>query len=143
MCYSRVEAFLVINPSVRLSWISNNWEDKWKNIAIDKIKSLVSTFNHYLYDGRQVNLMQMKTYHSDEKKTPEDLAKAVPPVNPWLFYVDDLESDEEGDISTSEQTIEEEYMAYVTSLPRRSTVDPVKFWEVNGTILPQFTFLSF
>ena len=86
--------------------------------------------------------MQMKTYRSDEKKTPEDSAKAVPPVNPWLFYVDDLESDEEGDISTSEQTIEEEYMAYVTSLPRHSTVDPVKFWEVNGIILPQFAFLS-
>lgn len=34
--------FLVINPTVRLSWIVNNWEEEWRNKAIDQIKTLVS-----------------------------------------------------------------------------------------------------
>ena len=84
----------------------------------------------------------MKKYRSDEKRPPsENQVKADRQTNPWLWYVDDFESDEEGDISVSEQTFEEEYSAYVTSLPRRSTVNPIKFWEVNGIILAQFAIL--
>lgn len=43
-----VKTSLVINPSVRLSWITNNWEEKWKDIAVNQIKTVVRTFIHYM-----------------------------------------------------------------------------------------------
>jgi hypothetical protein len=32
----------VINPSIRMSWIVNNWEKKWMDNAVNLIKELVS-----------------------------------------------------------------------------------------------------
>lgn len=90
--------------------------------------------------------MQMKKYRLDNENPPsdsEDQAKQDPRINPWQWYVDDLESDDENDTSISEQTIEEEYSAYVTSHSRRSAaVDPIKFWEVCGIILPRLDILT-
>jgi hypothetical protein len=34
----------VINPSVRMSWITNNWEDHWASKAARMMKDLVSEF---------------------------------------------------------------------------------------------------
>ena len=75
--------------------------------------------------------MQMKKYRSDENKPPsENQVKADRQTNPWLYYVNDLESNEEGDISISEHSFEEEYTSFVT-LPRSTATDPVKYWQVN------------
>jgi len=32
----------VVNPSIRMSWIINNWEKEWSDGAVDTIKELVS-----------------------------------------------------------------------------------------------------
>lgn len=84
----------------------------------------------------------MKKYRLEDKPSSgpqsEDLAKPDTPINPWMWYVDDLESDDEKDMSISEQTIEEEYTSYATSVSRRSTtVNPIKFWEVYLIIMRQ------
>ena len=52
-------------------------------------------------------------------------------VDSWLYCVAEFEEEVEVDISITEHTIEEEYTAYVMSLPiRKQSLDPIKFWEV-------------
>lgn len=74
----------------------------------------------------------MKKYRVDDEEAPSGDDRAKPDsqiTNPWQLYVADIE--DQGDVSISEQTIEEEYAAYVASVPKRQiAVDPVKFWEV-------------
>jgi hypothetical protein len=42
--YTLKYSLLVINPSIRFSWIQKNWEDKYKKCAMATIKKLVSYF---------------------------------------------------------------------------------------------------
>ena len=37
----------VINPSVRMSWITNNWEDDWAKKATSMMKTLVSEISDF------------------------------------------------------------------------------------------------
>ena len=82
----------------------------------------------------------MRTYHtvdSDDTtiyNNPSTAATTVTSsgqvVNSWLYCVAEFE-EVEADISITEHTIEEEYTAYVMSLPiRKQSLDPIKFWEV-------------
>ena len=83
----------------------------------------------------------MRTYHtvdSDDAtiyNNPSTAATTVTSssqvVNSWLYCVAEFEKEVEADISITEHTIEEEYTAYVMSLPiRKQSLDPIKFWEV-------------
>ena len=52
-------------------------------------------------------------------------------VDAWEQYVVDYEADIEGDISITEQTIDEEFSAYNLGITNHNVVlDTVKFWEV-------------
>ena len=54
-------SFLVVNPSIRTSWITNNWEDVWKEDAIRQIKNLVrQLFNYFIFSTKK------NTYYLDE-----------------------------------------------------------------------------
>jgi hypothetical protein len=77
--------------------------------------------------------MQMKKYRMDDEKAPDVQADPKPPasIDAWQQYIADYEADIKGDVSFSEETIEEEFAAYATSLPKRP-VNAIKFWEVNN-----------
>lgn len=89
---------------------------------------------------------------SDEKaQTGDDQAEPDPKIdNPWQLYVADIEGDdsdqEDSTYTTSaSETIEEEFSTYVAShLKRPGTVqvDPIKFWEVHGIIIPCLVILT-
>jgi hypothetical protein len=40
--FSLTDNFSVVNPSIRMSWIMNNWEEAWQKKAVDMIRELVS-----------------------------------------------------------------------------------------------------
>lgn len=80
--------------------------------------------------------MQMKKYRTDDEKAPSENVQADPnpqSIDAWQQYIADYEADVKGDVSVSEETIEDEFSAYVTSLPKRP-VNTIKFWEVRGII---------
>jgi hypothetical protein len=55
-------------------------------------------------------------------------------IDPWQQYIADYEADVQEDISFTEQTVEEEFMAYITSVPQvkrpSQITDTIRFWEV-------------
>jgi hypothetical protein len=48
------------------------------------------------------------------------------------YGIDDMDIGESGE---SEQTIEQEYQAYITALLSSKTVNILKFWEVGGLLV--------
>ena len=40
--------FSVVNPSIRMSWIINNWEEEWSDKAANTIKELVSIVSEFV-----------------------------------------------------------------------------------------------
>jgi hypothetical protein len=58
---------------------------------------------------------------------------AVNPPSQFLQLMIDYDDEQaDQDISFSEETIDEEYTGYVSSLPKRAVeLDPLKFWEVS------------
>ena len=79
--------------------------------------------------------MQMKKYRTDNEKAPSELQADPNPqsIDAWQQYIADYEADIKGDVSVSEETIEDEFSAYVTSLPKCPVIT-IKFWEVRGII---------
>ena len=61
---------------------------------------------------------------------------AEAPKEAFLQFIDDYESNLQGDISITEQTIDDEFNAYVDGYSKRqAAIDPIKFWEVSTSIL--------
>ena len=57
---------------------------------------------------------------------------AEAPKEAFLQFIDDYESHLEGNISITEQTIDDEFNAYIDGYSkRRPAIDPLKFWEVS------------
>lgn len=75
----------------------------------------------------------MRNYRTiDETASNNDPSTLTKAIDAWEQYVADYEADVEGDISITEQTIDDEFNAYNLSLPNRNVVlDTVKFWEVG------------
>jgi hypothetical protein len=46
-----IENFSVVNPSIRMTWIMNNWEKEWSDKAVGIIQGLVSIvwFHEIIY----------------------------------------------------------------------------------------------
>ena len=42
--------YQVINPSIRMLWITNNWEEHWATNVAGIIKALVSEFRFLISD---------------------------------------------------------------------------------------------
>lgn len=40
--FSLTDNFSVVNPSIRMTWIMNNWEKEWSEHAVETVKGLVS-----------------------------------------------------------------------------------------------------
>jgi hypothetical protein len=74
----------------------------------------------------------MRNYRTIDETTCNDQSTTVTKaVDPWQFYVADYDADVEADTSITEQTTEEEFTAYIMSLPKQKVaLDTVKFWEV-------------
>jgi hypothetical protein len=60
---------------------------------------------------------------------------AEAPKEAFLQFIDDYESNLEGDISITEQTIDDEFNTYVDGYSKRqAAIDSIKFWEVSTFI---------
>jgi hypothetical protein len=58
------------------------------------------------------------------------------PKEAFLQFIDDYESRLAGNISFTEQTIDDEFDTYVEGYSKRQpAVDPLKFWEVSTFIM--------
>jgi hypothetical protein len=46
-----IENFSVVNPSIRMTWIMNNWEKEWSDKAVGIIQGLVNIvlFHEIIY----------------------------------------------------------------------------------------------
>jgi hypothetical protein len=71
----------------------------------------------------ELEVAALDSAQADDEKVPDM----------WKQYIADYEADIMGeDTSFTEQTIDEEYTAYILSLPKRAgTLDTIKFWEVS------------
>jgi hypothetical protein len=77
----------------------------------------------------------MRNYRTTDETTFNDqsttMTKAAIQVDPWQYHIADYEADVDADTSITEQTTEEEFTAYIMSLPKqKAALDTVKFWEV-------------
>lgn len=78
------------------------------------------------------DLMRKYRPDSDEDVTagPSSSIAANPPSQFLQLMID--YDDEQADTSFTEETVDEEYNSYVSSVPKRaSALDPLKFWEVS------------
>lgn len=84
----------------------------------------------------------MRNYRSDSESSEGQgnvaSASKAQPSESYMDYIAAYENDlAEEEVSFTEQTIDEEYNAYVSSAPiqKRANLDPLKFWEVSSTII--------
>jgi hypothetical protein len=130
----------VINPSVRMSWITNNWEDHWTSKAARMIKALVSEFPIWIF--LFFWLFQMEKYRTSSINsggpTAEMQANATElALDGWHDFIADFEDElNDGKATFSrrvvtasvQQTVEEEYSTYVMGAPSSGTIlDTLKF----------------
>jgi hypothetical protein len=75
----------------------------------------------------------MRKYRPDEDPTIGPPSTAANPPSQFLQLMNDYEDEQaEGDASFTEETIDEEYKSYVSSVPKRAgALDALKFWEVS------------
>jgi hypothetical protein len=60
---------------------------------------------------------------------------AEAPKDTFLQFIDDYESHLQGDVSITEQTIDDEFDIYVEGFSKRqAAIEPLKFWEVSTFI---------
>lgn len=80
--------FSVVNPSVRMSWIMNNWEKKWRDNAVDIVQKLVSilTFERYYYLLIPFLRWRNTGRTSPPQRQPQDfiILQWIPISWPWL-----------------------------------------------------------
>ena len=87
----------------------------------------------------------MRKYCSNEGNNENEMttqATSAPPVTgttkrpAFSQFIDKYNrAVDAGDTSLMEQTIDEEFNSYATSVPKRpAALDPIKFWEVSFTI---------
>lgn len=78
----------------------------------------------------------MRKYRPDEDEddvTGGPSSNAVNPPSQFLQLMIDYDNEQaDEDTSFTQETIEEEYASYVSSVPKHATaLDPLKFWEVS------------
>ena len=78
----------------------------------------------------------MRSYRTDKDDdvavAPSSSTAANPPSQFLQLMIDYDDEQDDQDVSFSEETIDEEYIGYVSSLPKRAVeLDPLKFWEVS------------
>lgn len=128
-----LNTWIVINPSVRFSWIEKNWDEKYKKHAVTTIKTLVSIAT-LIWIHATVQPLQMRRYRfdDDDNTISATLPIAVTPAPDFLQRMKEFDDEQaEGDASITEETIDEEYSNYVNGVPKRNVLDPLKFWEVS------------
>jgi hypothetical protein len=75
----------------------------------------------------------MRKYRPEEDLTLGPSSTAANPSSQFLQLMNDYEDEQaEEDASFTEETIDEEYNSYVSSVPKRAgALDTLKFWEVS------------
>lgn len=130
-----------------MAWINKHWGDDYVRMAKETIEEMVSLF---LYGAivRLSSCIPDKMLEYREKATNSDDEEPLIPDNraysedvgePYMDLAaqyglgDDMTISNPGD--NRQQTIQEEYQAYVTALCLPRDVSPLRFWEVGGASL--------
>jgi hypothetical protein len=71
--------FAVLNPTICMSWIRQNWENKWIDMAKSNIQELVCCLVFIFLDGVSCLVLKMQEYH--EKSAAGDDKEQVAQVS--------------------------------------------------------------
>lgn len=134
----------MLNPAVRMSWILKHWEQKYITIAQNQIRQTVSLSSWTMLREAEFAHrwpFQMQEYRQRLNTTSGQSvpASAYPNVRDVPVYMSlaaqyDLEDDMSiGAPGSQEQSIEQEYQAYITAPLSQKRTPILKFWEVRGS----------
>ena len=126
-----------------MAWINKHWGDDYVRMAKETIEEMVSLF---LYGAivrlsscipdKMLEYREKATNSDEEPLIPDNRAYSGDVGEPYMDLAaqyglgDDMTISNPGD--NQQQTIQEEYQAYVTALRSLRDVSPLKFWEVRG-----------
>lgn len=128
-----------------MSWIQKQWEREFVSDAETKVKQLVSLFLCF-YVIIQVDLKMMEyrmqaVAPATEAPSPlsnlqlGDSGTKLPAYMSLAARYGLMDDDMDvGNSGTNEQTVEQEYQAYITSPLSPKTSDIIKFWEASNRI---------
>jgi hypothetical protein len=127
---------LVLNPSVRMSWIQNNWDEAYIKRAETIFKELVSCYLNILFTNCYY---QMISYRARKQQEMDNTGTAAPTPQTKKFYgcMDlglkyGLEDMVIGGSDGPEQTVEQEYLAFVTSpLTPEGSINMLDYYAVS------------
>jgi hypothetical protein len=133
--------YSVLNPSIRLSWIHKHWDRQYIASAEKTIRETVR-YCHVILQTTLISNYQMSEYRVTTAEMPLAGSIAPPCLGDTPAYMsldaqygfldDDLEI---GSITTPEQTVEQEFQAYITSKLSRIDIDILKFWEASRELI--------
>jgi hypothetical protein len=119
-----------------MSWINQHWGIDYITDAKNKIQQAVSVplltngvllilhEQMLIYRNKGPQLTASESEHVVHARTPKFMSLAAE------YGLPDMKI---GGSHSNQQTIEQEYDAYVTSSLSQENVDIIKFWEVSGT----------
>lgn len=124
-----------------MSWITRHWDSHFISIATENIRGTVSqpvTQQHILtLDGQMVEYHEKVASATQQAMPPSNANATIERAKPMYMSLaaqyglsDEMEI---GGSNTPQQTIEQEYQAYITAPLSLTTTDVLKFWEVGGT----------
>lgn len=128
---------VVLNPSIRMSWIQRHWGQDYISDAEAKIRETVSP-NLGLGALLIWIVLKMLEYREITLNTGEGQPTAVSlAAAPQYMSLakqygigDEMEIGDPGS-GTGDQTIEHEYRSYIIATLSPQNIDIVKFWEVS------------
>lgn len=125
-----------------MSWISNQWGRDFLDDAETKVKQLVCLFLYfYLFKQHALTGCKMMKYREraagPEEQPPPDLQPegSTPNLPTYSLAEQYGLTDDDMDIGgpgENEQTVEQEYQAYITATLSPKSIDILKFWEASN-----------
>jgi hypothetical protein len=127
-----------------MTWIQKHWEDEFATDAETSVKQMVCLFLYfYIFEQCVLTLngCEMIEYReraaaSEEQPPPSRSPSPSSGANLPSYSLaakyglsDDMDV---GDPGANEQTVEQEYQAYITAPLSPRTTDIIKFWEVSN-----------
>lgn len=121
-----------------MTWIQKQWDHAYFEDAVVKIKQTVRLFLFYI----SIHLSQIHRKmieYCAQATSPKELSGPSSPAAggnvPAYMSLSEQYGlvDDDMDIASSvdEQTVEQEYQAYITAPLSPKTIDMVKFWEAS------------
>jgi hypothetical protein len=127
---------------MRMSWINRHWDQEYITSAETKIKQTVSLLFRSALEMFSITSLKMLEYHekvpaqpvqTSESDAGDPGAEEMPKYTSLVakYGLDDMDI---GESEGNEQTIEQEYQAYIMAPLSSKTVNILKFWEVGDFV---------